>query len=1063
MSLQQNKPELYHVLESSSNYQDNTDEIVATKSERFVLEHGKELRQRFDHSDSNAVDQISKEIREYKQLMNQFQCRDYPQLGHDTPFNIEGGVNFFQFLCRGTPPAPNGSWREITSGGQKLRLLIPDTIVYGMRDAENGSYGVWLASSGSGVVYRRDIFSPQDVVAALGDPKTPDSKVVAVLKRKRFDPPHSTETTLLDTRELRSTTVVSSTASSDDVQVVQRFIKPRSHRAFICRCTWSPDKPAFAHMATNHRAMNDESERNISNRFLLNTENHSGCTIFKMSSSAVGELASITRQIAKHVERVTPGVRFETLVTDFTRDDQNRWWLLQIKTFKLKAKIPKPTSFRQKRDTSTYHKMSACGACKAAFKATELTHLLNLGQIKKMVHHLHQRGIKLAWMERTDLHLPTNPRLSKAASGVQVYRRSYVCKPCYELYMNEMKLIETEKTYLRAIGTKIEDTDDGFVFPGAPLGVRSASSIAEDLILHPLNFELTKNEIMTKPIPKDASRLFKMYKFFFVFHGVIGFEPFFDKYPITNRYALQTNIFGQSIILPLLVPQADLYTRNTFSFINKTFLKYILSSEEALYVFFASKTIVFHLLGPDCEILGKFYLDLGKAIGTPLSKHELTCMIVSDILPRCRFRVSFGFDEVKACDLRLVEVLKSDFKGIYIPAPSFYAPEPISTEWLNMIESKDEDELLLAEDWLPPSKTLNVDEILNTKVSFFTISIYVSELILNEGFSFESTDKLRFEVDYVNFIKYSDNIDYRITTEGDICSCEFKLFFNLSFEATQVNFFNFLAKSSIVSMDIFKNDILFGNVHIPLETLIQDRRTVENMYIFEDDMYKGKLKVSLLRKEGLASTVSPHELYETSDEDDGVKLAWSYFSKTMDLRPTSSLRPARMESPILELKRNVEAEERAKEEKKRSTQAIRTPHNLPLGQKKEVSISQEDIEVKSDFEQEDNEKSFYERVIDAVDDLIESDSEVNSETKSEVNVDRQAGKNPLSVSPNNSEDENKVNQSNKDSMEDFDDFDDFDGESPVVETSKQPKVSPLPLNDDINTKDEFADNFMLSP
>eukprot|EP00792_Barthelona_sp_PAP020_P005440 TRINITY_DN2650_c0_g1_i1.p1 TRINITY_DN2650_c0_g1~~TRINITY_DN2650_c0_g1_i1.p1 ORF type:complete len:1194 (+),score=290.13 TRINITY_DN2650_c0_g1_i1:63-3644(+) len=912
MSLQHNKPELYHVLESSSNYTDNTNEITGTKSERFVLDHGKELRQKIDPDNTHVADQISKEIREYKQLMNQFQCRDYPQLGIDTPFNIEGGVNFYQFLCRGTPPAPSGSWREIASGGQKLRLLIPDTIVYGMK-TKNGSYGVWLASSPSGVVHRKDIFTPQDVVAALGDLSVPNSKVVAVLKKKKFNPLHSTETTLLDTRELRATAVVSSTAPSDTVQVVQRFIKPRSHRAFICRCTWSPDKPAFAHMATNHRAMNDESERNISSRYLLNTENHGGCTIFKMSSSAVDELAKLTRQIAKHVERVTPGVRFETLVTDFTRDDQNRWWLLQIKAFKLLTRVPTSIGYRQNKDESSYRKMTACGACKAAYRSTELTDLLNLGQIKKMVNHLYQRGVELPWMERTDLHLPVTPHISESSTGIHVYRRVYVCKVCYELYMAEMKLIETEKAYLKEIGTKIDESDDGFVFPDAPLGVRSASSIAEDSLLNPYHFDL-------KGIPDNTSPIMKMYKLFFVFHGVQGFEPIQSKYPISNRYGLQTTIFGQNFVLPLLIPQLDTYTRRTMSYVNKTFLKYIFSSEQALYVFFAMKTIKFKILAPDCEVLGHFNLDLSKAIDKPLSKHELTCMIVSDILPRCRFRVSFGFDEVKACDLRLVEVLKSDFKGIYIPAPSFYAPEPISTEWLNMIKPKEAIELDLLKEWFPPSKTLNVEHILNSTVNHFTISIFLSKISLFDGFSLKRDDELRFDIDDTLYFKSLEKVQFLIQSEEEEPNIDmdvskvasFKVFFNIGFQASQKRYFEFLDELSIISLKIYVNNVLLGITHFPVDILVEQGKYRKNMGIFCDDELRGEIDASVLSKQGLSSSLKLFDFYETEDEE--VSTCIACFFKPIEQNTTSiskKINQTKIKTPIFQFNKGRNAEKEA--------------------------------------------------------------------------------------------------------------------------------------------------------
>ncbi len=101
-----------------------------------------------------------------------FNSSDYIYTTEMRPF-----IFFYKFLCT----KPEGTRKDLVSKHNRLRLWIPDTIIYNDISKDTS---FWVYSSFEGYVYRTNAFMDKHVIGKLGNAANPNELVAIVKKVK---------------------------------------------------------------------------------------------------------------------------------------------------------------------------------------------------------------------------------------------------------------------------------------------------------------------------------------------------------------------------------------------------------------------------------------------------------------------------------------------------------------------------------------------------------------------------------------------------------------------------------------------------------------------------------------------------------------------------------------------------------------------------------------------------------------------------------------------------------------------------------------------------------------
>jgi hypothetical protein len=217
------------------------------------------------------------------------------------------------------------------SNGRRLRLYVPQTVVFGLR-SDPGSDGLqqaWLMNTRDGYVHRREKFDPDaDVVPAFAsdDPE----EIVAVFKRRVNG---SAQRQLLTTDDLRE---IVYNRQSYGLFAIQAFVPPRKGRATLSRCVWKRERGGGGYTHFVYAVSNKTSSADTANRddMLLDLSVYNCATVNKLRGVAVEDLEEMTDSVAQYIQKGL-GMLVQDLVCDFVKDDRGTWWLLQVKAFRL--------------------------------------------------------------------------------------------------------------------------------------------------------------------------------------------------------------------------------------------------------------------------------------------------------------------------------------------------------------------------------------------------------------------------------------------------------------------------------------------------------------------------------------------------------------------------------------------------------------------------------------------------------------------------------------------------------------------------------------------------------
>jgi hypothetical protein len=219
------------------------------------------------------------------------------------------------------------------SNGRRLRANIPQTVVFGL-GPDPGSDGLqqtWLMNSRDGYVHRRDNFDADVDVMAAFESDDPE-EIVAIFKRRHGG---VAQRQLLTSDDLRE---IVYNRQSYGLFAIQQFVPPRKGRATLSRCVWKKDRGGGGYSHFVYAISNKTSSADTGNRddMVLDLSVYNCATVNRLRGAAVEDLEHLTDSVAQYIQKGL-GMLVHDLACDFVKDDRGRWWLLQVKAFRLAA------------------------------------------------------------------------------------------------------------------------------------------------------------------------------------------------------------------------------------------------------------------------------------------------------------------------------------------------------------------------------------------------------------------------------------------------------------------------------------------------------------------------------------------------------------------------------------------------------------------------------------------------------------------------------------------------------------------------------------------------------
>ncbi|KAL0240953.1 hypothetical protein GEMRC1_006189 [Eukaryota sp. GEM-RC1] len=466
--------------------------------------------------------------KELSASIQDFLCTHLPSQFLDPdecPF-INTGVNFWHLLASGAPREFE-NWMELQLGSKSLNCLVPDTIVLGDPD-----HIFWLAThstpDGNHVVVKKTHFEASEALSDLLR-GVADNGGFVLQKKKSFNKPFSSETSIIDTKELSS--LLSKT--SEHV-VIQRYIKPRGIKATVYRVFLNKSNAPKIIAVSNEVLFNTPNFRDFNLKYLVNVHD-APVTLFNVSHTALDNIVEFARNVNVFVQRLSSDYRIDDFVCDFVIDDQDQPWFVQCKAMtvtnlnNLNTSLDFTESPVKSKPVMPKRclKFTKCRCCMQGFPASELEQSLTMSMIKQLAYHLHYRGVSVNFLNfsnRSDLSRKDDP---------SQYQNFRVCKKCYSMYLIEKKLMDIESKFARQTGTVLTDSNH----PGG------SSLTLEDLT--------RGSYIIGKELKKSTN--FRGFRILIFVRDLIGLS--LSDNIDSNTVLLQHTFFNNTLSMPVYITQ----------------------------------------------------------------------------------------------------------------------------------------------------------------------------------------------------------------------------------------------------------------------------------------------------------------------------------------------------------------------------------------------------------------------------------------------------------------------------------------------------------------------------
>ena len=378
-----------------------------------------------------------------------FQFEEYGEYPDDS---FQPSIFFFKFLAN-KPDYEKENSEKGKPPKARLKLYIPDTIILNDLDTN-----YWIYTDIEGYVTRIEEVD-SDVIEKFRSLEKDENELIGVskipiMKDKRLD---ENQLTLLNLDELEKCLF----SKSGSQMAIQRFIKCRGPKAFVCRSVWRRDKPPYIYILTNKANYHDDI-KNQYLKYVINSKDiDSYFSFYSTSGKHLEETMFYMNNIVKFIENHSD-IIFDELAGDFVKDEAGIWWFINLKAMKIKNF----KKFRDEHDNPIppsldffinqrvfggnelkvnirkfdYQNKIKCKLCGIDYSKRNLKYSLTTKMILEtdnMLKHVQFEKIKFNIVDRPDL---------KHTDYSMIYLPYRACEDCYLLFetLNDIKTYQID-------------------------------------------------------------------------------------------------------------------------------------------------------------------------------------------------------------------------------------------------------------------------------------------------------------------------------------------------------------------------------------------------------------------------------------------------------------------------------------------------------------------------------------------------------------------------------------------------------------------------------------------
>ncbi len=378
-----------------------------------------------------------------------FQFDEYGDYPDDS---FQPSIFFFKFLAN-KPDYEKENSEKGKPPKARLKLYIPDTIILNDLDTN-----YWIYTDIEGYVTRVEEID-SDVIEKFKSVEKDENELIGVskipiMKDNRLD---ENQLTLLNLDELEKCLF----SKSGSQMAIQRYIKCRGPKAFVCRSVWRRDKPPYIYILTNKANYHDEIKNQYLKYVINSKETNSYFAFYSTSGKHLEETMFYMNNIVKFIENHSD-VIFDELAGDFVKDEAGIWWFINLKAMKIKninkfrdeqghpispqldffinQRIFGNTDIRVNIRKFDYQNKIKCKLCGIDYSQKKLKYSLTTKMIletDKMLKHVQFEKSKFNVVDRPDL---------KHTDYSMIYLPYRVCEDCYLLFetLNDIKNYQIE-------------------------------------------------------------------------------------------------------------------------------------------------------------------------------------------------------------------------------------------------------------------------------------------------------------------------------------------------------------------------------------------------------------------------------------------------------------------------------------------------------------------------------------------------------------------------------------------------------------------------------------------
>ena len=473
------KLNLNNDIENNPIYNRSNNTITSVNRSKRIFSSSKKSRKEristlMSSKPKNRKPENEKQQQIYKEYLNVLSVKkinfEFDEYGDYIDDNFQPSIFFFKFLAN-KPDYEKENFERGKPPKARLKLYVPDTIILNDLDTN-----YWIYTDIEGYVVRAEEID-NDVIEKFRSIEKDENELIGVskspiMKDGRLD---ENQLTLLNLDELEKCLF----SKSGSQMAIQRYIKCRGPKAFVCRSVWRRDKPPYLYILTNKANYHDEV-RNQNLKYVVNSrETSSYSAFYSTSGKHLEETMFYMNNIVKFIENHSD-IILDELAGDFVKDEAGIWWFINLKAMKVKNlqkfrdehghPIPPQLGFFMNQRIFTgedmkvnirkfdYQNKIKCKLCGIDYSLKKLKYSLTTKMIletDKMLKHVQFDKIKFNVIDRPDL---------KHTDYSMIYLPYRVCEDCYLLFeaLNNIKNYQIEIANL--FRTPVNKVNFGFGF-----------------------------------------------------------------------------------------------------------------------------------------------------------------------------------------------------------------------------------------------------------------------------------------------------------------------------------------------------------------------------------------------------------------------------------------------------------------------------------------------------------------------------------------------------------------------------------------------------------------------